>query len=182
MKTALVVLLFTGLRRGELLGLEWQDIDFTNNLLYIKRTSQYIPKYGIITKPPKNKTSKRIISISDECKKILLSYQLWWTNQNFKKSNRLFLSSKGEPMHPDSLNDYIKKLILKYDLPKFSPHSLRHTHASLLIKSGIDIATISRRLGHANPGITLKVYLHAFTSAQETAATKISFSQFDYNI
>lgn len=175
-RTALELLLYTGLRRGELLGLEWADIDFNDNLLSVKRTSQYVPKLGIITKSPKNKTSRRIIPISSECKKLLLDYFSWWNHQGYK-SSRLFLTAEDKPMHPDSLTDYVKKLISKYDLPKFSPHSLRHTYASLMIKNGVDIATISKLLGHANSNITLKVYVHAFAEAEAKAAklTAVSF-------
>ena len=76
-------------------------------------------------------------------------------------------------MNPDSLTDWVKKFVRRHDLPHFSPHSLRHTHASLLIAGGMNIPTVSRRLGHSSVATTTKVYVHAIQSADEIAADLI---------
>lgn len=173
-KTAIEMLLFTGLRRGELLGLEWGDLDFKNNLLSIKRTSQYVNGQGIITKSPKNSTSYRVIPISSACKELLLEYKK--TCSHTRYSDRIFIGEDGQPINPDTLTRYISRLIKQHDLPHFSPHSLRHTCASLLIKNGVDIATTAKLMGHSTPTTTLNIYTHAFASEQAKAIGKRLFN------
>lgn len=85
-------------------------------------------------------------------------------------NDRLFIKDDSTPMHPDSITAWTYDFIKKYDLPKFSPHSLRHTNASLLIANGVNIPTVSKRLGHANVSTTTKIYSHAIQSADEKAA------------
>lgn len=85
-------------------------------------------------------------------------------------NDRLFIKDDSTPMHPDSLTDWTKKFVEKNHLPHFSPHSLRHTHTSLLIASGVNIPTVSRRLGHSSIATTTRVYVHAIQSADEIAS------------
>ena len=88
-------------------------------------------------------------------------------------NERLFIKDDSTPMNPDSLTDWTAKFVKKYNLPYFSPHSLRHTHASLLIAGGVNIPTVSRRLGHSSIATTTKVYIHAIQSADEIASEVI---------
>lgn len=194
-KVALLLLVMTGMRRGELLGLEWQDIDWERNLLHIRRTSQVVSGIGIITKDTKNASSERIIKISDDCIDILSEYRNWWLDvrtkmgsmwqynitildRNGKESiienDRLFIKDDSTPMHPDSITDWTSKFIKKYNLPHFSPHSLRHTNASLLIAKGINVVTVAKRLGHSTPVTTSNTYSHAIKSADAAAAEVLS--------
>ena len=190
-KTALYMLIFSGIRRGELLGLEWTDIDFENQVIHIHNTSQYVQGMGIITKCPKNDTSQRTIKLSSDIFELLREYHEYWLNmrrnladkwQHFieitladgtrktVRNERLFIKDDSTPMHPDSLTDWTKKFVKKNHLPHFSPHSLRHTHASILIANGVNIPTVSRRLGHSSIATTTKVCLHAIQSADEIAS------------
>lgn len=89
------------------------------------------------------------------------------------RNDRLFIKDDSTPMNPDSLTDWTKKFVKRNKLPHFSPHSLRHTHASLLIASGVNIPTVSRRLGHSSIATTTKVYIHAIQSADEIASQVI---------
>lgn len=89
------------------------------------------------------------------------------------QNDRLFIQDDPTPMNPDSLTDWVKKFVRRQDLPHFSPHSLRHTHASLLIAGGMNIPTVSRRLGHSSVATTTKVYVHAIQSADEIAVDLI---------
>lgn len=197
---ALQLLLYTGMRRGELLGLEWKDIDIDNGVINVVRTSQYVPQMGIITKSPKNPTSRRIVKLPKGTNVLLKAYRAWWDLQRanadhwsvniqiikadgsseVQKNDRLFTTAVGLPMHPDSVTDWVSKFVAKYNLPNFSPHSLRHTHASLLINNGLNVASVSKRLGHANPSITLKIYTHSFEAA-DTSATEIIDTAFNFN-
>lgn len=180
-----------GIRRGELMGLEWQDIDFENRVIHIKRTSQYVQHMGIITKAPKNETSYRTVKLSSMMFDLLRDYQQYWQKlrkdlddrwhyfieitltDGSKKSvhnDRLFIKDDSTPMNPDSLTDWTSKFVKRNNLPHFSPHSLRHTHATLLIAEGVSIPTVSRRLGHSSIATTSKIYVHAIQSADEIAS------------
>jgi integrase len=190
-KTAILLLIYSGIRRGELMGLEWKDIDFTNKLIKISRTSQYVSKLGIITKDTKNTTSKRTILLPDNAFKLLKEYREhcksyktqvkdYWHNkitityangeQKIIDNDRLFTTDDGNPMNPDSLTDYVNKFVHKHNLPKFTVHSLRHTNASILIANGVNIATVAKRLGHANSTTTAKIYTHALQSVDAKAS------------
>lgn len=190
-RTAMELLIYSGMRRGELMGLEWKDVDFENKVIHIYRTSQYISGLGIITKDTKNATSERTIRLPDAAFETLSEYRSHWlymqtamgdlwqhkitiTHIDGKKevvdNDRLFIKDDSTPMHPDSITAWTYDFIKKYDLPKFSPHSLRHTNASLLIANGVNIPTVSKRLGHANVSTTTKIYSHAIQSADEKAA------------
>ena len=193
-KTAIYLLVFSGMRRGELLGLEWSDIDFENHVIHIRNTSQYVQGMGIITKCPKNDASQRTIKLSADIFDLLREYHSYWLNMRKDladkwqyfieitladgtkktiRNDRLFIKDDSTPMHPDSLTDWTKKFVERNHLPHFSPHSLRHTHASLLIAGGVNIPTVSRRLGHSSVATTTKVYLHAIQSADEIASEVI---------
>lgn len=86
------------------------------------------------------------------------------------RNKRLFIKNDSTPMHPDSLTDWTNKFVKKNKLPHFSPHLLRHTH---VIANGVNIPTVSRRLGHSSVATTTKVYLHAIQSADEIASEVI---------
>lgn len=190
-KTAMYLLIFSGMRRGELMGLEWSDIDFENRVIHIKRTSQYVQHMGIITKSPKNETSYRTVKLSSMMFDLLRDYRQYWQKlrenlsdrwnyfieitlaDGSKKSvrnDRLFIKDNSTPMNPDSLTDWTSKFVKRNNLPHFSPHSLRHTHATLLINEGVSIPTVSRRLGHSSIATTSKIYVHAIQSADEIAS------------
>lgn len=193
-KTAMYLLIFSGIRRGELMGLEWKDIDFENHVIHIRNTSQYVQGLGIITKGTKNATSERTIRLSANMFAILAEYRTYWLNmrealldrwenvieitladgtKKWVQNDRLFVKDDSTPMNPDSLTDWVSKFVKRHGLPHFSPHSLRHTHASLLIAGGVNIPTVSRRLGHSSVATTTKVYVHAIQSADEIAANLI---------
>ncbi len=193
-KTAMYLLIFSGMRRGELMGLEWGDIDFENRIIYIRRTSQYVPHWGIVTKPPKNKTSVRTIKVSQMMIDLLETYRQEWlgvkesigsawkeyiqikgVDGSIKtvRNDRLFIKSDSSPMNPDSITNWVQNFIDRNNLPHFSPHSLRHTHATLLIAEGVPLPIVSHRLGHASLTTTTKTYVHAIQTADEIASTVI---------
>ncbi|MEA5039020.1 MAG: tyrosine-type recombinase/integrase [Clostridiaceae bacterium] len=194
-KTAVMLLFYSGMRRGELLGLEWKDIDFENRVIHISRTSQYISSMGIITKDTKNCSSARTIKLPLEAFQLLRDYKNWWSDfqvamgnkwlfrievvyangkKEFIDNDRLFIKDDSTPMNPDSLTDWLHNFVERNHLPKFSPHSLRHTNASLLIANGVSIPTVSKRLGHSNVSTTARIYSHAIQSADEIASNILS--------
>lgn len=177
-KTMIRLLLFTGLRRGELLGLEWKDIDFDNSTLQICRTSLYLPDKGIFEDETKNATSNRIIKLSQTAISDLKTYKKWQIQQRFMLgdrwggTNKVFTTNDGKPLHPDTLSRWFSKFIKSHSdkLPPITIHSLRHTNATLQIAGGVPITTVAKRLGHADTVTTSKIYAHAIRSADEAAA------------
>ena len=200
-RTALLLLLYTGMRRGELVGLEWPDIDFEGKVMSIRRTVQYAvsPKYEytdadgvkhkgrIIEKEPKTKSSSRTIVVDDGVIDLLREYRKWWLQQKLFNGDRwiqtekLFIAENGGVMHPDSVTDFVYKFTKRNNLPFFTPHSLRHTNISLMIAAGVDIKTVSCRAGHSNISTTGNIYAHQIQSANARAAEKIG-NIFNYQL
>jgi len=175
-RTAIQLLLYTGFRRGELLGLEWSDIDFKNQIIHVRRSSLYLPDKGVFTDETKNYTSERAIKVSSIVFQALKEYKTWQTEQRIKlgdqwhQTDRLFTAWNGKPMHPDTLTGWFHDFVARNNLPQVSIHSLRHTNATLLIAQHMPITTVAKRLGHANAATTTKIYAHAIRSADAAAA------------
>lgn len=170
---------FSGARRGELMGLEWPDVDFEAKTLKIRQTSQYVPGKGLITKDTKNESSFRTIAIPDSLLGLLSQYKVKQAEvrlklgDKWKDSNRLFVTWDGQPMSPDSMTSWFPKFLKRHGLPHIPLHGLRHTAATYLISQDINIKSVSSRLGHANTSTTLNVYAHALKSTDREAADKM---------
>ena len=174
-KVAIILTVFTGVRLGELMGLEWQDVDFKNGIICINRSSQYLSDMGIFTKVPKTESSIREIAIPEFIISLLKEYKLWYEEQKsfygelWTNSNRLFVQADGKPMHPSTISKWFVKYVSTIGLPVINFHGLRHTNASLLVAQNIDIAIISARLGHAQVSTTLNFYVHPLLSHNRKA-------------
>ena len=175
-KTMIKMFMYTGLRREELCGLEWKDINFETSVITVARASIYIPKEGIISDTTKNETSQRCIKAPAAAIQMLKDYRMWQREQimrigdRWQNTDRLFTTSEGKPIHPDTITGWFHDFIKRNNLPNITIHSLRHTNATLMINSGVPITTIAARLGHANPSTTTKIYTHAIKSADAAAA------------
>jgi integrase len=175
---AVVVLLVTGMRRGELLGLQWGDVDLDAGRLRIERAVEQTMAHGLRLKAPKTAKGRRRITIPAGAVEALRSHR--------KRQLEIRISLGlgrlpdtfpvfGNPVDgslrdPDSLSKEWRRTVALHGLPPVTLHALRHSHASALIAGGLDVVTISRRLGHANPNVTLGVYAHAFAQSDERAA------------
>ena len=174
-KVAIILTVFTGVRLGELMGLEWQDIDFKNGIISINRSSQYLSDMGVFTKTPKTESSIREIAIPEFIISLLEEYKLWYEEQKsiydelWTNSDRLFVQADGKPMHPSTISKWFVKYVAQIGLPVINFHGLRHTNASLLVAQNIDIAIISARLGHAQISTTLNFYVHPLLSHNRKA-------------
>lgn len=178
-RTMVTLLIYTGLRRGELFGLKWSDIDFEHNLLSVKRALQYLSGRGVFEKDTKTISSVRTINFDTVVFKLLSEYKEWqlkkqaavgdqWINDDW-----LFTQWNGKPIHPETLTTWFEKFIKRNNLPDVCIHSLRHTNATLLIAGGTDIRTVASNLGHAQPTTSLNIYSHAVQSAKAVAAKRI---------
>ena len=174
-KVAIILDVFTGARLGELMGLEWDDIDFKNKEISINKASQYLPEMGIYTKDPKTSSSYRNVSIPDSVVELLEKYKSWYDNQKalcgelWNDSNKLFVQDNGKPMHPSTISKWFVKFVEQIGLPVINFHGLRHTNATLLIAQNIEVPIVSARLGHAQITTTLNFYVHPIIAHNKTA-------------
>ncbi len=162
-KAVFYTLFYTGMRVGELQGLYWEDIDFKKKQIYIKRTYYYINRKEIIS-TPKTKTSIRKIYINDTLLNELKEYK---ERCLYTKTKRVFNVSRT------AINRNLRRYANIAEVPVITPHGFRHSHASLLIHMGVDIATISKRLGHSNVGTTMRVYAHMMPNSDADVAKKL---------
>ena len=179
-KTLVHLLLITGARRGEVLGLKWQNVDFENNRVYICNSVLYSADVGVYESTPKTEKSKRYIYLPRETMELLREYRAWQRTERerlegyYLDRGFVFAQDSGAPMHPDSVTDYLKKLSRRYGLPHLNAHAFRHTMASMLYYSGVDSVSISKRLGHAQVSTTSNIYAHVIESADRQNAEILS--------
>ena len=170
------LLMFFGMRRGELLGLKWSDIDFEKETITINRTIQYLPEKGVFESSTKTTSSERTLKAAPYTMQMLRQFQAWQSAERLKAGDRwndqgyLFTRHDGQPLRPDYLTGWFKSFLRRHDLPEIHVHSLRHTSATLLIADGTPLPTVAHRLGHANASTTTKIYAHAIQSADAAAA------------
>ena len=163
---------YSGFRRGEMLGLEWKDVDFDNQIISVKRTSNYVAGIGNYTDTTKTKRSQRTLKIAAPIMGMLRELQneqavdaLRLGNQ-WVETDRIFTRWNGTPMGNHTPYKWLRKLCEENGLPFYGIHSFRHFAASSMISAGLDVTTVSGALGHCNAGTTLNVYSHMFQTAQ----------------
>lgn len=174
-KVAIILTIFTGFRLGELMGLEWDDINFNDGIVSVNRSSQYLADKGVFTKTPKTESSIRDVAIPEFVISLLEEYKLWYEEQKslygdlWTNSNRLFVQADGKPMHPSTISKWFVKYVGQIGLPVINFHGLRHTNATLLIAQNIDVAVVAARLGHAQITTTYNFYVHPIISHNKKA-------------
>ena len=156
--------LTTGLRRGELLGLKWSDIDLEKGDLRVQRQIGRI-NGKIIEMPLKTKNAYRTLPLSADAIDVLMQQRRKTGNSEW-----VFPSPTGGPMSPDSVLHMLHRVLKRAGLPKVRFHDLRHTFATLALQNGVDVKTVSGMLGHFSAGFTLDTYAHVTTSAKREAA------------
>lgn len=175
-KTLVHLLLITGARRGEVLGLKWDKVDFDGNRIYICNSVLYSPDVGIYESTPKTERSRRYVTLPTETMRLLRQYRAWQSEERlrlgeyYQNQDFVFSQDNGKPMHPDSVTDWLKKFSKRHDLPHINPHAFRHTMASMLYFNGVDSVSISKRLGHAQVSTTANIYAHVMEEADKKNA------------
>lgn len=177
----IVLALATGMRRGELLALRWSDLDLDAGKLRVERSLEQTKTGGLRFKPPKTKHGRRTITLPANAvaalrahRKKQLELRVATGSGKLPDDALVFGHLDGSPRSPRALSKEWKRLVAAHKLPKVTFHALRHSHASALIASGLDVLTISRRLGHGSPAITLTVYGHLFANTDDRAAEAIN--------
>ena len=174
LKTQAIIFLTldTGARRGEITGLNWDDIDLSKGIVDINKTTQLI-NGKVIEKSPKNNSSIRKVSITDKTINVLKLYRREQLAKEIKlgskweKTNKVFTSELGGYMYPPYPSQLFDALIKKYNLKKINFHGLRHTSVSILINAGIQVEAISDRVGHSTPSTTQNIYSHTFEKTEK---------------
>lgn len=169
----------SGMRRGELLALRWQDVDLAAKSVKVERSLEQTAA-GLRFKSPKTRHGKRTISIPDSTVEILNAHRKRQLELRMAlglgkpdADALIFCQPGGSPLTPDYLSRDWRLAVKALKLPPVVFHALRHSHASALIASGLDVLTISRRLGHGSPVVTLTTYAHLFSKTDTAAANAI---------
>ncbi len=174
------VAIYTGFRLGELLGLEWKDIDFDENVLSVKRTSLYTKEKGIYTDTPKTASSIRSLKVPQGVMDCLTKWKDLQDAQREKlgtqwiETDRIFTKWNGDYLCRAAPSHFFHKFCDRTGMRYVSNHSMRHLNASLLVNAGVDIKTVQSCLGHSTPTTTLQIYLHTFQSAQARAMDAVA--------
>lgn len=181
----------TGFRLSELCGLEFSDINYNDRTIGVYRTSHYTSENGIYTQDvTKNGDPERVVSVSDDLLKFIKEYEIlyykMWEEKERQKvvrtnrinyeinvSGRLFTKRDGTPVNPSTITKWLPGYLNSRKLKRLPIHGMRHTHASILIFSGLDILSVSKRLGHKTVSITLDTYGHLMPKADRSCADKI---------
>lgn len=153
----------TGMRYAEVLGLTVADIDFKNKIITINKTWDY--KYHTGFKRTKNKSSVRTIDLDRQTLKLLR--KLLITRKFKKEVQQICVDSKGSLPVSATINRYLENLCQELEIPIISFHGLRHTHASILLFKGVNLISVSKRLGHKDVTTTQSVYFHVIKEMEE---------------
>jgi len=168
----------TGLRQGELLGLKWSDVNWTNRRLGIQRQLQRL-RGGLVFSEPKSAAGRRVIALGLTTIEKLRKHQNFQVlerqvaGNSWKENDMMFPSSKGTPMDPSNLYHNFKRLLIEAGLPDVRFHDLRHTAATLMLQQGVHPKVVQERLGHSDISLTLNTYSHVLPGMQEEAAGKL---------
>ena len=166
------------MRRGEVLGLRWRDVDFDKARLHIRQAVLSVA-YEVIVSSPKNHLA-RVIDLDPGTVEHLRLHrkrqnqerELWGTG--YEDNDLVVCKENGTPLHPQTYSQAFERIVAKADLPRIRLHDLRHTHATIALGAGIPTKVISERLGHESPAFTLKQYAHVLPGMQAHAARAIA--------
>jgi integrase len=172
-------LAMTGMRRGEVCGLRWDDVDLENARLSVRRA--LIPHEDeIIVSEPKTARGRRVMALDGDTVEALknqatrqIADRKHWGDA-WADTGYVFTKENGEPLHPQTVSRSFEQALVEAKLPRIRLHDLRRTHATLALKANVHPKVVSERLGHATVSITLDTYSHAIPAMQEEAAERIA--------
>lgn len=168
----------TGMRRGEILGLRWNDLDLDRSRLSVRQALVSVG-YEIVHSTPKSH-SARVIDLDAKTVDQLRAHRATQEAEraewgaDYQDQDLVVAKENGEPIHPHTFSQSFERLIEKANLRTIRLHDLRHTHATLALKAGVPVKVISERLGHESPAFTLKQYAHVIPGMQAEAAAQVA--------
>ena len=166
----------TGLRRSELCGLQWDNVDLVRARLSVVKTLQRIKGHGLVEGQPKTERSRRSIALDPEAVDLLQAIRNQQMTQQlaagpmWQNTGYVFTELDGRPVIPDQVTQDFARVIRRLGLPHLTLHGLRHAHATLMLTEGVHLKVVSERLGHSNIAITADTYSHVLPGLQEQAA------------
>lgn len=173
------LLMITGCRRGEIVGLKWDRVNWKDSSIRIDTTLLYTPDRGVYESTTKT-GAERTIKLPQETMDLLRQYRVWQletrlaNGDRWKETPYVFTGECGGHMAPDTLSGYLTRFEKKYNLPHIHAHKFRHSMASVLYFSGADPVSISKRLGHAQVSTTQNIYSHLIEQADTQSAERIA--------
>ena len=178
MHAMVVTALYTGVRRGEMLALTWADVDLDDGAtLTVARSLEETRQHGVRVKAPKSERGRRRISLPALVVRVLRAHRIAQLERRVAtgagRTDLVFPGPGGGQWTPSHFSTEWRRAVRKLGLPGVTWHALRHTHASQLIHAGVDVVTISKRLGHATAAFTLRAYAHMFSEDDRKAADAI---------
>lgn len=167
----------TGMRRGEVLGVRWRDIDLVAGRVSVRQALVSVA-YEVSISDVKTGTSRRTIDIDEDVVQVLTDWFKARTEERGgvvpEPDDRVFVKEDDTSMHPDIFSQLFDRTVARIAVPAISLHDLRHTHATLLLKAGVHVKVVSERLGHASVAFTMNVYQHVLPGMQAEAADTFS--------
>jgi integrase len=168
----------TGMRRGEVLGLRWRDVDLDAARISVRQAIVSVA-YAVLESTPKSHQA-RVIDLDRETVALLRAHRErqraereQWSSE-YRDKDLVLAKENGEPIHPQSLSQAFERLIKAAGLRRIRLHDLRHTHATIAVAAGVQVKIVSERLGHESPAFTLKQYAHVMPGMQAAAAERVA--------
>lgn len=165
------VALTTGMRRGELCGLRWCDVDLGRRTITVASTR--VVAQGVEVGTPKTKAGERVISIDAETAAVVSAWRKTQAEERllvgagWRDHGLVFVDPVGEPPHPETVTRWWREAVAKAGVPPIRLHDARHTAATIMLRSGVPVKVVTQRLGHADVAVTMRVYQHV--TAQDDA-------------
>lgn len=178
-KAMIYLLALSGARRGEILALKWGNVDFENKTIKIESSLSFLPHIGTYEGPTKTRNI-RYVPLPEEAFNVLRQHRAWQTEQQllygdmWEKSDYVFTRDKGGPLYPTAINSMLNRFTKAHNFPHINPHSFRHSAASIMIASGVDVVSVSKMLGHSTTRTTMEIYGHAIEEAKRNASECIA--------
>lgn len=173
-----VLILTTGLRKGEALGLRWRDVDLEAGTLHVRQVVSMIGTTAAIQEP-KTPAARRVVRLDPETVAVLRDRRQAWLAARLKATtwepnDLIFCTRTGHWLHPNNQTTVFRRLIAKAEVPPITIHDLRHTNVSHLLSAGLPLTVVSNRLGHRDPSTTARVYAHLLAGDQDAAVAVTS--------
>lgn len=168
-----LLILTTGVRKGEALGLRWRDVDLTAGTIQIRQVVSVVGTAAAIH-PPKTRASRRQVRLAPELVTALRQHRTAWVARrlaapDWEATDLVFCTRTGGLLHPNNVSTVFRRLVAHANVPPITIHDLRHTNVSHLLSAGLSVALISNRIGHRNPATTAGVYAHMLPGDQDAA-------------
>ena len=173
------LMIFSGARRAEICGLEWDDVDWDKSCIHICRNSLHLPNVGMYEDTTKTESSERYVKLPQSVMTMLSEFREYQDKireqmgEGWQESGKIFTQYNGLPIHPSSVTSWLRKFTERNGLPHVTPHMLQHTSATMLLMQGVPLKAVSKRLGHTLASTTSDIYGHSLRSVEDIAADKL---------